>query len=121
MEDLQGLKGPFASEKQFKAAFIEWQKQDNPRCYVFEIENEEKEPGMPDILVTQDSEYTMAEIKLSDKNGVITFQKTQPLFYKQHPRLEAIIIAWDALRNRVAMIAPDVVVAAKTLRYKIPD
>jgi hypothetical protein len=61
------------------------------------------------------------ETKYADKNGVITFQKTQPLFYKKNPKLLTQILVWDTPRNRCVCISPEEVVAAKSLKITIPD
>jgi Holliday junction resolvase len=114
------LEGPFKSEKQFKAAVIAWYKSRPEIDYVFEIENEEKEPGMPDLLVTSGSEYSMVEVKFSSKSSTIKFQKSQPLFYRRHPYLNVVIIAWDSQRNCAVQIEPAEILETKALRYRIP-
>jgi hypothetical protein len=121
MTSYDSLTGPFASEQQFKQAIIRLWKSEDWMNDVLEVENEEKAPGMPDVLAFNNGRCTLYEFKLSDGNGVITFQKTQPLFYKQHPKLNTIILVWDAPRGRVAVLQPETILAAKSLRYKIPE
>ena len=118
------VQGPFKDEAAFKAAVIkEWNKKS--LYYTrFEIENEEKEPGMPDVLSISGKRSCPAyftEFKRSDEKGVIKFEKTQPLFYRQHNDLPIEILAWDVPRNRVVLITPEEVVEAKALRIAIPD
>jgi hypothetical protein len=88
----------------------------------FEIENEEKEPGMPDVLtLIPDSPAFFTEFKYADKNGVIEFKKSQPLFYRQHCDLLIQILAWDGrAEGRVVYLDPSEVVDAKTLRITLP-
>ena len=64
---------------------------------VFEIENEEKEPGFPDVLVVNaDGRAIFYEIKLARKHGKFKFENTQPRFYKTHPALHINVVVWDA-------------------------
>ena len=117
----RGLTGPFATEQQFKAAVMRLWKSYDLADDVLEVENEEKAPGTPDVFVFSGGYCALYEFKLSDKKGVIKFQDTQPLFYKQHPKLDIKIIAWDAPRQRAVVIYPETILAAKSLRYKIPE
>jgi hypothetical protein len=114
------ITGPFASERQFKKAIIRFWEDTGRVDDVLEIENEEKAPGMPDVLCFAEGKCTLVEFKLSDSKSVIKFQRTQPLFYKQHPSLCIRILAWDAPRSSVVIIYPATIIAAKSLRYKIP-
>lgn len=123
MKIIKGLvKGPFKDEAAFKMAVIKaWQE----RAAWFtriEIENEEKAPGMPDVLsISNKHPAYLTEFKISDDKGVIKFQKTQPLFYKRHKNLSIGILAWDRQHKRVVYIEPSEVLAVKGLNFKIPD
>jgi hypothetical protein len=115
-------KGPFKNEAEFKSAVLKYWREKLALLTFFEIENEEKEPGMPDVLVmskTVPAEFI--EFKISDGNGVVEFQRTQPLFYRQNRRVDIYILAWDAKRDRVVDITTEEVLAAKSLRMKIPE
>lgn len=115
--------GPFNDEAAFKAAVLKrWRGRDSTITR-FEVENEEKAPGMPDCLsIMPDGKAFFTELKVSDKNGVITFERTQPLFYKQYGEKVGIsILAWDKRFNRVVQIEADEVTAAKSLRIQIPE
>jgi len=59
----------------------------------FCIESEETEPGFPDVIARKDMKFDFIEFKVSDQKGMIKFQRTQPLFYKKHPRLNITITA----------------------------
>ena len=116
-----GLKGPFKNEAQFKAALLNLFKERKNSTY-FEIEEGEKNPGFPDILgITLYRDATLIETKVSDENGTIVFQKTQPLFYKKYSGLPIRILAWDIRYNYVVEITPNEVVKAKSLRIKLPE
>jgi hypothetical protein len=115
--------GPFSSEAAFKAAVIAWWRRMLSASSVFEIENEEKEPGMPDVLMTSLRDPALfVEFKVSDKRGVIEFQRSQPLFYLRNAgKVRITILAWDVPGDRVVEIAPWEVVEAKSLKLKIPE
>jgi len=67
-----------------------------PAATAFQIENEEKEPGFPDVLIDiQERAPLYIEYKVSDKKGMIEFQKTQPLFYKRHPQMPIYVVAYS--------------------------
>jgi hypothetical protein len=123
MKIINGLvRGPFKDEQGFKQAVLKVWKKDNLRHAFFEIENEEKEPGMPDVLALLPSAPAFfTEFKCSDKHGVIEFKKSQPLFYRQYRDLLIQIIAWDCReKGRVVHLDPAEVINAKTLRIKLP-
>ena len=92
----------FKNEQEFKTAWINYLRKQN-FCEVFEIENEEKEPGFPDLLcVDLASSHSMFfEIKVAEKGGIFKFEPTQPRFYKLHPMLRIQVIVWDAQERRV--------------------
>jgi len=116
------VEGPFKDEGQFKAAVLKMWREKYPKFTLFEIENEEKEPGMPDCLtIMPDHVAVFTEFKISDKNGVITFEKTQPPFYKRNAHLRIYILAWDRRYNRAVQIMPREVIEAKSLKIQIPE
>jgi len=123
MKIIEGLvNGPFKDEDSFKAAVLKVWKKDSPRYTRFEIENEEKEPGMPDVLsMSNNLPAFFTEFKISDNRSVITFQPTQPLFYKRNAELHIDILAWDVPRKRVVHIKPSEVLKVKGLKFTIPE
>jgi len=123
MKIIKGLvKGPFKDEVSFKAAVLKAWKKDSPLFTRFEIENEEKEPGMPDVLsMSNKLPAFFTEFKISDNKSVIEFQPTQPLFYRRNAELHIDILAWDAPRKRVVHIKPSEVLEAKGLKFNIPE
>ena len=123
MKAVKGLVGgPFKDEQSFKAAVLKKWRREYPAQTFFEVENEEKEPGMPDVLgIGGHNQAGFYEFKISDGHGVVEFQKTQPLFYRRHCRLLIKILAWDVPRGRVVGMEAAEVVEAKSLRIKIPE
>ena len=123
MKIINGLViGPFKGEVAFKAAVLKVWRKNAPHLTRFEIENEEKEPGMPDVLsISNKLPAFFTEFKVSDGKGVIQFQKTQPLFYWQHNDLLINILAWDMPHGRVVCIDPSEVLAVKGLKFVIPE
>jgi hypothetical protein len=123
--DITGI-GPYApgQENKFKMDMIRrWAEDtDKARTY-FCIETESTEPGFPDVLILSryGGAYSLFEFKVSDERGVITFKKSQPLFYKKHADLYIRIIAWDVPGNRAVVIQPSSVVRSKTLKIKLPE
>ena len=86
----------FRDEQDFKTWCIDYLKQGKSDV-VFEIENEEKEPGFPDLLRVDFMERAFFyEIKVARKGGRFKFEPTQPRFYKSHPMLNIKVIVWDA-------------------------
>jgi hypothetical protein len=115
------IAGPFASEQQFKHAIMQFWLRERLVDDAIEIENEEKEPGTPDVFAFINTHCTLYEFKLADAHSVITFEKTQQPFYLRHPKLRIRIIAWDAPRERVVTLEPAAVIKAKSLRFTIPE
>jgi hypothetical protein len=117
------VQGPFKNEQEFKQAVLKKWKGSGVCHSSFEIENEEKELGMPDVITV--FSYTPAfftEFKYADKNGVIKFRKSQPLFYRQHRDIDIRIFAWDGrMGGRTIYLDAWEVLAAKSLRIKIPE
>ena len=74
---------------------------------IFCIETEETVAGFPDVmeLVTISAgSCTQAffyEFKISDKNGNIKFQPTQPAFFKQNSELPIKVVAYNRFSKRV--------------------
>ena len=126
---LQPIKGPFKSENDFKAAVLSHWLAFVRHVEIFEIENQEKEPGMPDVLIFPHQAQVavptlkpgLVEFKISDANSVIRFQKSQPLFYKKYPNVLIYIVAWDVPRNRLVQISAEEILANKSLTYKLPE
>jgi hypothetical protein len=123
MREVKGLVfGPFKDEAAFKKAVLKAWREDLDRYTHFEIENEEKEPGMPDVLsMSKHSPAFFTEFKISDASGFIEFQKTQPLFYKRNKGIDIQILAWDMRFSRTVTLTSDEVVEAKTLKIKLPE
>lgn len=109
-------------ESRYKARLIEQFEDCGFVAYC--IENEEKEPGWPDVLVTHalDNRFLLVETKVSDKNGVIKFEQTQPLFYvRNEAKLPIHIYAFDVRYQRTVIVPPIVIIKNRSLRYKLPD
>lgn len=99
------------------AMMVALQKRNN-NLTVFEVENEEKEPGFPDTLellvsgLKDDKKHrftgslvdcplaTLAEYKVSDTLGFIDFKRSQPHFYKLYSHLQIVIRAWCVPEQR---------------------
>jgi len=98
----------FKDEQEFKRAWIAHIKSMN-LCTVFEVENEEKEPGFPDLLFirTATQEARFYETKVARKGGVFKFEPTQPRFYKLHPELKIQVVVWDAEERVVYLVDAD--------------
>ena len=115
------IKGPFKDEAQFKKAMLAMWRSVCPGDAFFEIEEGEVNPGMPDILrISNDFPAALYEFKITDANGGIVFQKTQPLFYKKYSYLKIYILIWDTRLGEVVAMDPQEVIEAKSLRMKIP-
>ena len=95
----------FKNEQEFKTAWMNYIRKHN-LCEIFEIENEEKEPGFPDLLCVDSatSHAMFFEIKVASKGGVFKFEPTQPRFYKLHPMLRIQVVVWDAQEKKVYCI-----------------
>jgi hypothetical protein len=46
----------------------------------------------------------LVEFKVSDREGCVKFQKSQPLFYIKNPTLDMRIAAWDVRLGRMLML-----------------
>jgi hypothetical protein len=88
----------------------------------FCIESPDTAAGFPDVLAANDrGKYELYEFKVSDDKGVLKFEKTQPLFYKQHSGLRMMVVAWDVPKQSLAFVSTDHVVAAKSLWFRLPE
>jgi hypothetical protein len=87
-------------EAEFKAKIIAQWKKNSVYDTVFCIETEETTPGFPDVMArfttsTGTTVWNFVEFKVSDKKGVIRFERSQPLFYKRHQDMRVTVIAFD--------------------------
>ena len=99
------LKTEFQDEQDFKRwcmGYVCTDKSDT----IFEVENEEKSPGFPDLLKINFMGLAFFyEIKFARKGGRFKFESTQPRFYKLHPDLNIEVIIWDAETHVVHFIS----------------
>jgi hypothetical protein len=116
------VRGPFKNEREFKQAVLKSWGRCWPGYTFFEIENEEKEPGMPDVLaVSSFLPACFTEFKYADKRGIIEFQKSQPHFYRRHSGLLIQILAWDCrMGGRMVCLESSEASDAKALRILLP-
>jgi hypothetical protein len=118
--------GPYQSgqEAAFKRDVIAARERKDPALRHFRIETAETEPGFPDVIAIRGRSYHLIEFKVSDKNGVITFKKSQPLFYRKYRDVRITVLAWDVPNRRLLAIGPDdaAAYAAETgsLRFPLP-
>lgn len=115
----------FRDEQDFKTWCMGYLKH-NKSDVVFEIENEEKEPGFPDLLrVEFTGRAFFFEIKVARKGGRFKFESTQPRFYKSHPTLNIQVMVWDAETHTVhcinALEAADKVLEKSSLTLNIRE
>lgn len=90
-----------------------------PRATAFQIENEEKEPGFPDVLIDIEGGAPLyIEYKVSDARGVVKFQRAQPLFYKSHPRMPIYVVVYSVPEKDYTVFPAALVLSAMTARYK---
>lgn len=84
-----------SDEQKFKMQFIKEalpKKDYTALC----IETEETVKGFPDVLVVEKKTGLIhfREFKFA-RNGKITFQPSQPAFYREHPEMWIYIVAFD--------------------------
>jgi hypothetical protein len=118
------VSGPFRDEAEFKGACVKRLSLLQPKCDWFLLETEETVPGMPDAMrVSTVGPVYWVEFKIGDKDGIIKFKKSQPLFYRTYgPKGYFIdIYVWDSRYNRIVCIGWQDVVAAKSLSMKLPE
>jgi len=96
----------FKDEQEFKMYWIKQKKMElktlfpNRTFSIFCIETNSTEKGFPDVLVDLDTMQTMYyEFKISDKDGYIKFEKTQPPFYKKNSRMNIAVVAFNKKDN----------------------
>ena len=98
------LQTEFINEQDFKTWLMGYVRC-NAADTVFEIENEEKEPGFPDFLkIDFMGRAFFYETKFARKGGRFKFESTQPRFYKVHPTLNIEVAVWDAETHTVHFI-----------------
>lgn len=84
------------TEQEYKESDLKILRKKNTALDYICIETEETCPGFPDVIVTDRSLFdpvSFIEYKVSDENGVINFQRSQPLFYLKHKHLDVLIVA----------------------------
>jgi hypothetical protein len=116
--------GPFlpGQEFKFKMHTIKyWARIYTDRTY-FCIETSDTVSGFPDVLGMGEGGgfYELIEFKVSNAKGVIEFQRSQPMFYKDYAaKLPIHVLAYDVPRDRVIRLETDEVVKAKSLRMRL--
>jgi hypothetical protein len=119
--NLEGRAYRSGEEERFKQDTIkEWERATAGISY-FCIESPGAADGFPDVLALGSTgQYGLFEFKVSDKRGVIHFERTQPLFYRKHRDLDILIVAWNVPMARVERVQAESVVSAKSLRFQLP-
>lgn len=124
MKIIKGLvDGAFKNEREFKQAVLKVLRETQSFWTCFEIENEEKAPGMPDALIV-DTVFpaVLVEFKYADINGVIQFERTQPLFYKRYKHVIIYILAWDRrMGGWLVQLNPSEVLKTGKLHLTLPE
>lgn len=117
------LKGPLNTEQRFKKSVLNFFRQTMPGSYLFEIENTEKEPGMPDVLSIsrKNGKAEFFEFKVADASGVIKFERTQPLWYAQHKDLAIQVIAYLPATKQICFIPATEILALKARKIRISE
>lgn len=97
LKDLdESLRFSPGQEQEFKMSCIYARKAKYNNLKIFEIENEEKEPGFPDTLeISANDPAALIEYKVTDESNNIKFQKAQPLFYRRNMDLCIKIFVWS--------------------------
>lgn len=102
----------FKNEQDFKVWFM------NTHRYLkawFEVENEEKEPGFPDVLaIANDDTAHFYETKIAWKGGRFKFEETQPRFFRCHPQLNIKVVVFD-METRMLYVIPAALATAAVL------
>lgn len=111
--------GIFADELSFKHKLMEQLIETKKYKKVFSIENS-VEPGMPDLLIIDhDDRIFFIETKYA-KNGVITFKRTQPIWYKRHKDLNIFISSYDDRTTDIHVVsAKHILEDLKGNRFKL--
>jgi hypothetical protein len=121
---MEGI-GPYApgQENRFMMDVIRrWEEEADNIDTCFHVETESTVPGFPDVLILAPygGAYDLYEFKVSDARGVVTFKKSQPLFYRKHANLRISIMVWSVPGNCAVLVKPGDVVRSKALRVKLP-
>jgi hypothetical protein len=90
-------------ETSFKTSWIKFAEAFSEEYSFFQVENEEKVPGFPDVLmIAKDLPAILLEFKVVGKNGKIRFEPYQPAFYKTHGKHVRIrVVVYDPRDNAV--------------------
>lgn len=110
------------SEAKFKKNFITYFNKYYSGTYnIYEIENGEKEAGMPDLLVVSKLTYTawFFELKAADKNGRFKFERTQPRWYANNRDMQIGIFVYVPRVKTFVHIDIGNVMAAKKLDFRV--
>ena len=114
---------PFApgQEQEFKIAMMDLRRSIvTINSDIFEVENEEKEPGFPDSIEINrvSTACVLMEYKVSDAAGVITFEDTQPMFYRRNITMPIKICAYCVPENEIYIFRAPFVLDAIMARYE---
>lgn len=110
------IEGPFSSERAFSKEFQNKCRLLPDVLYVFSLEDAEMNKGAPDIFtIDQSNRVTFYELKYVGDDGMIRFQREQPLWYKRHPELLVHILIWDSRSDILSWTRPYDVIAEKSL------
>jgi hypothetical protein len=122
-KDLSAELGPYApgEEARFKKDLIKRWEARNDGWHYFCVESPDTMRGFPDVLAISDrGRYQLYELKVSDNKGFIKFERTQPLFYKKHDGVHALVVAWDVPLKQVVFLSAVSVALAGVLRVRLP-
>ncbi len=100
-------KGQEEAFKKYKTT--QWQNEGNS---VLWIESPETAVGCPDTIEFENQSAMLYEFKVSDENGDITFDKSQPLFYKKNGNIPMRVIAYDSKNHKEVVMDTDTALAA---------
>lgn len=98
------------TEQQFKMLWLKEKKKKLPlNVYPFCIETEETVKGFPDVMILDcrrnQNVSVFYEFKISDSNGKIKFQPTQPAFYRKYNKMLICVVALDKKNNKVHLFS----------------
>jgi len=111
-----------SSEARFKKEFIAYFNKYYSGAYsIYEIENSEKEPGMPDLLVVEKLTRIswFIELKIASKKGEFKFEYTQPRWYASNTCMQIDILVYVPKAKTFVHISPFHVMKAKKLNFKV--
>jgi hypothetical protein len=115
--------GPYApgEESRFKKDLIKYWESINDGWHYFCVESPDTMRGFPDVLAISDrGRYQLYELKVSDNKGFIKFERTQPLFYKKHGGLHALVVAWNVPFREAVYFSAGMAAQAGKLRIQLP-